>query len=1249
MSNRIINSQFFNKNIYLLVIAAWLVTLSFLINNYWSSYSSLQSVQKHTTRYVQHAEEDFARLLQNPDVIGLARSQGKNDRLRQDLLEENFFLFLYEKLPDSLGLHYWNTQTVLPDEGIIAAPGRAGFAELQNGFYVWNKIDSAGVYAIALIPVKWNYIVNNAYLKNIFVSNARTGLEYDIFPGPGEKGLVQSRYNVPLFHLVKKGSGAIVKDNVFSIWFRIAAALLVLLFIHLSAQYIVVKKRFLRGFFFLVSSIALLRAASYFLPLPLRLRQLELFDPTIYGSNFILRSLGDLLINAILFLWMVMFVRQHLHNKPLRVKLVEPYQRWVLLLLSTFILLTATFGSVYVIQSLVADSKISFDVINFFELNVYSVVGFIVLCCIAVGYYFLAELIIFFLRPFFSARFYELYLAVAVGGLLVLSFGMNVLNGGLAIWTLVWLLVFLHLLNTSYLNLLASRIVSSRLVFWIFFFSFSMTLIIVTENNEKELRNRYHYAEVLATKTNTGNESMLNSMLTDYRGNFLTDNYDRFRDSVQNRKLKDSLINNNSSGYNRRYDTRIYSFDAKDRALYNADKADYNQLNSILNTLSRETAVPGLFYYDESYDRFNYISKKVINDTTGRLLGTVFVVVSPRRVKSDMPYPDLFSRGAGTAIENSSTYAFAVYQNGRIVNSYNDYPFSTTLPAIKFGGDQYYLVKEKAYTELWYNAGVNKKIVIVKERRRLLETITLFSYFFCAFLVLNAVFWLLTVFINSRLNPQKLRNYSQLSIRNQIHGIIIFISVLSFIVIGVATILFFISRYENNNREKLSRAIQIMQTQVSNSLSDGLQLNDSLLLRDRPTAQGLEKNILNIAEIHGVDVNIYNLDGQLKFASLSYPYARGIVSTQMNPQAYYHLAVKKEIQFFQKESIGSLSYVSSYVPVFDKYGNDAAFLNIPYFSSEQKLEDEIANFLVTIINLNAFIFLMAGIVALFITNRITGSFSLIGEKMKKINLGKNNEPIQWNRNDEIGSLVNEYNRMLAKLDESAAALAKTEREGAWREMAKQVAHEIKNPLTPMKLSMQFLQRSIETNAPGVEALTASVVHTMVEQIDHLSNIASEFSQFANIENAHKELLDLHDVLLSIKTLYESNEDATLHWSMLEQPVMILADKTHVNRLFTNLVLNAMQSVPEGRQAQISISETLEESAVLIEVKDNGDGIPDDIQPKIFTPNFTTKSSGTGLGLAMCRRIVEQMGGTIWFETRQQQGTSFYVRIPLARD
>jgi nitrogen fixation/metabolism regulation signal transduction histidine kinase len=437
-----------------------------------------------------------------------------------------------------------------------------------------------------------------------------------------------------------------------------------------------------------------------------------------------------------------------------------------------------------------------------------------------------------------------------------------------------------------------------------------------------------------------------------------------------------------------------------------------------------------------------------------------------------------------------------------------------------------------------------------------------------------------------------------------------------------------------------------MKTQVGEALSEGWQLNDSMLLADKTAAPGIEKNIINIAEIHGVDINLYDLKGNLKLASLPLPYTKGIVSTKMNPTAFYHLSQLQEIQFFQQEYIGNLGYASSYVPVFDAAGNATAYINIPYFTSESKLQQEIANFLVTIINLNAFIFLMAGIVALFITNKITGSFALISEKMQQINLGKINEAIQWNRNDEIGSLVKEYNKMLAKLDESAAALAKTERESAWREMAKQVAHEIKNPLTPMKLSMQFLQRAIENNAPNVKALTATVANTMVEQIDHLSNIASEFSQFANIENANKELMDINEALLSIRQLHNSNEEITIRWKLLPEKIWVHADKTHLNRLFTNLVLNALQSVPEGTRPEIEVKETLQEGNVLLSIQDNGGGIAENIQPQIFTPNFTTKTSGTGLGLAMCKRIVEKMNGQIWFET-SDKGTSFYVQLPLS--
>ena len=1245
MLKKIIIPRIITNNIYLLVIVAWLVTLSFLINNYWSSYSNLKAVQKKMTGYIQTAEKDFIAMAADGSFKNLMQ-----DSLSEDLNKvpkKDYCLFLYN-LDSTAALHlsYWNTQKVLPDSGIIYSALKAGFAQLPNGFYVWNKSDSAGILAIALIPVKWNYIITNEYLQNNFVDNPLTGQKYDIFPGQTTAGNISSVHGTPLFYLVEKDAVNIFKDNIVSIWFRILAAILTLLFIHLCAVYITVNHPPQYAILFLLGCIIFVRGISYILPVPLNFRQLELFDPTIYGSNFILRSLGDLLINALLFVWVVMFTRFLINEHKITLAWRRRAYKWWFLALGSLIILIATYSGVYVIQSLIADSQISFDVINFFSLNIYSVIGFIVLCCIAVGYFFLCQLILELLRPFFSGWFKELYLGITIMGLMFFSVNLGLMESGLGLFCLIWLLAFMYLLNNSYLQLNSFPVIGSRVIFWIVFFSISMTVIIIVENNRKELRNRHHYAEILATKTDPSSESMLNAMLSDFRIEFLAENFERLKKEQPNKFLKDSLINNNFSGYKNRYDTHIYSFNESETPLHNDNTASYDQLNTILNTQSKATAVQGLFYYDESYDRFSYISKKVIINYAGKLLGTIFIVVTPKTIKNETLYPELFSKGINYAIENSSTYAFAIYNKGKLISSHNDYPFSTSLPPQGFSSNQYRLVSNKNHDELWYSAGADKFIVIVKESRTSLETITLFSYLFCAFLLLAASYWLLSIFISARLDPNKLRNYWQLSIRNQIHGIIIFISALSFLVIGVATILFFISRYESNNQEKLSRVIQIMKNQVAGSLIAGWQMNDSMLLADKGGLPNVENNIYNIAEIHGVDVNIYDLKGDLKLASLSLPYVKGIVSTKMEPTAYFHLHNKKEVQYFQKEKIGNLEFVSSYVPVFDAQGNATAFLNIPYFTSQSKLQQEIANFLVTIINLNAFIFLIAGIVALFITNRITNSFSLIGEKMKDINLGKINEAIEWSRNDEIGSLVKEYNKMLSKLDESASALAKTEREGAWKEMAKQVAHEIKNPLTPMKLSMQFLQRAIENNAPDVKQLTATVANTMVEQIDHLSNIASEFSQFANIENANKEMLDINEALQSIKQLYSGNDKIVMQWKLADQPVIIYADKTHVNRLFTNLIQNALQSVPENETPIVQIEETLADGQVLIKIKDNGEGIPENIRSKIFTPNFTTKTSGTGLGLAMCKRIVEQMNGDIWFETSTEHGTAFFIRLPL---
>ena len=340
--------------------------------------------------------------------------------------------------------------------------------------------------------------------------------------------------------------------------------------------------------------------------------------------------------------------------------------------------------------------------------------------------------------------------------------------------------------------------------------------------------------------------------------------------------------------------------------------------------------------------------------------------------------------------------------------------------------------------------------------------------------------------------------------------------------------------------------------------------------------------------------------------------------------------------------------MSVYVPLY----NDSriiGYLNIPYLHTQKKLEETISSFLLTIINLNALIFLLAGGIAFWVTKRITNSFIVIGNKMRDINLDNNNEEIEWDRRDEIGELVKEYNKMVRKLGESAKAMAQSEREGAWQEMAQQVAHEIKNPLTPMKLSIQLLQRAIQRDDSNVKELSKRVAETLVEQIEQLSKIASDFSHFAKINKTNPEKISLHFILYSLIEFYNMDEKLMISYTPAMQDVYLFADKTQINRLFTNLIKNAIEASDTQEKILIDINESVEDGSITIEVKDFGAGIASEQKQKIFVPNFTTKSSGTGLGLAICKGIVENAQGVIWFETEVNKGTSFFVKFALYND
>ena len=1217
MQLSILKNRFLKDNSYLLLLSLLLLSISVFTQTSEKTGVGAKSYAGTLQKYIRHSEEQFQQFTADTALVNRLTAGTQTEAETEKLSKEADLIFLFKNTEGFTQLIFWSTQSVLPDEHILISTEKKGFRKLVNGYYFFQKEIAGNYTMISLLPVKQHYFLSTEYLKNKFAVSKEEGTGFNIsLSATGAD--IRTEEGKFLFGVKALTDTGNKSKTSFTVWLRILSIIPLLLFIHFAAAHIQQKKGIITAAGFLTGVLLLLRIISYNFPVPVSLRQFELFDPAVYGSDIILRSLGDLLINAVLFLWIINFIRNNLKKQKTVFNEEAGREKWLFLAGAVLIILFVTYTGSSIIRSMVADSQISFDVINFFSLNIYSVIGFTVLCCIAIGYYYFCRIILSVLKQVFPDFMLPFFLAVAVAGLILLSSRIGELSGGFELYELVWLLLFLLIIKNDLSGFFARELIISKMVFWLFFFSASIAAVIITENSIKEIRSRQHYAELIAAKTDPISEVLLNTMLTEFRPDMLAENFNRFAGEKTAAAFRDSLISNNFYGYTDKYETKVLLYDSTENPLYNDDPVSYNTLNSIYNTQARRTSVEGLYYYDAGYDKFSYITKKAIRNERNELLGNVFVFISLKESDNDLLYPDLFSRGNENSIENSSLYAFAIYDKGRLLSSHNDYAFSGRYTEQYFAGKAFLSVNRNKYNELWYNAGRDKYVVIVKENKVMIEVITLFSYLFCAFLVLNAISWSISSLLRSKFNLKRLKAGIQLNIRQQVHGTVIVFSVISFIIIGIATILFFISRYENNNRETLSRTIRVMEKELADAATK--EEVQGTVFQDAQSAfpSDLEKTVTSLSAVHGRDVNVYSVSGDLKASSLPLPYIKGIVSTKMDPNAYFHLDRKKEIQYFQKESIGSLKFASDYIPVTNSEGDEIAYLNIPYFTSQTKLKEEISDFLVTIINLNAFIFLIAGMVALIITNRITRSFSLISEKMKMINLGSHNEAIVWHRKDEIGALVKEYNHMLSKLEQSAAALAKTERESAWQEMAKQVAHEIKNPLTPMKLSMQFLQRSIENDAPNIKELSANVSATLVEQIDHLSNIAGEFSRFANIEKANPELFDLNEALLSVKQLHIGDSDTDFEWRLLSAPVLVNADKTHINRILTNLILNGIQAVPENKRPHIIVEERSDGINAEIKITDNGSGIPQAVQEKIFMPNFTTKSSGTGLGLAMCR-------------------------------
>lgn len=1242
----ILNKSFY-KNGYLLIIAAWLYTISFIFSNYWSYSSSPQRVKEKFESYLKDSEKKFDTFTADSVFFTSILDKTNNSVRANDYIQDDIGFFVYTINNGRLTPDFWSNSKMLPDPQDLQKPDGKYFSSYANGKFEFIKktfyLNGRLLIAAAVVPVFWEYFFHNEYLRTEYPAVGGIEKKYEI-TGNNVSFYVKNGDGKALFGLKEKKKITDDGPGGWSLSLRVLSIIFALIFLNVYALDIVQKKGWLIGFSFLAGAVVFLRLLSYWFPFPFQFRNLPLFDPFIYASNRLHPSLGDLLINAILLFWLVSFVKFSATDYFKSLKPIAGSKGWLCTGIVSVFLIVLSFSAAGIIRSLISDSQISFDVTDFFSLNMYSLLSFLILCFIILTFFHLSHIPLLFIHKSVDVPFYARYLILAVLGMLYLTFKLHNPASTSNLVVLMWLMIYMLIMEFRKEDIFIPILRSSFFIIWLIFFAASISSLIIYQHRRLAFEQHLKSAEKLAGEADHSAETLMSIGITDITSEFLDSNFERFSNETSNKLIKDSLINDYFSGYLNKYDARIYTFDKNYRPLYNDDSVSFDAIMSKIYIRSKKTQNKQMYYYENEFNGVNLLYQKEIRDSAGMNKGYFFVVAEPKKYKSQAVYPELFKQVEDVATDLDVTYA--VYYKGGLINSFGDYNFLSKIPKERYLRQEYAEVKKDDNVELWYNAGNNKMVIMIEKESLFLESVTLFAYLFGSFLFIVVMFQLGDLLIKVRFRLYRLRQGLKFTLRNQIQAAIIFISIFSFLVIGVSTISFYINRFRQTNTERLVKAIKILSNEIEAQVASNAIFDDEVEIYDLGANSRLEKAIKEISEIHGVDANFYDLEGNLKVSTQPYIYKKQILSKMMDPKAFLPLHYNQDIQVIQEEKVSHFSFLSIYTLVKDEEGNAYAYLNIPYLSTQSELNQEISNFLVTLINLNAFIFVIAGAISVFLTNRITKSFTLIAGKMKDINLGRANEVITWNTNDEIGALVNEYNKMVKKLEDSAQALAKSEREGAWREMAKQVAHEIKNPLTPMKLSIQYLQRAIQEKNPNMQELSQKVSSTLVEQIDQLAKIASDFSQFANISQVKVEMFDVNELLGSLINLYSANEKLKITWNLPPGPALINADRSQINRLFTNLFQNAVEASDTKDIVPVTITSTMHDNKLQVDIRDEGTGIPAEKQEKIFTPNFTTKSSGTGLGLAISKGIVENANGRIWFDTKEDKGTVFHVLLPL---
>ncbi len=1139
---------------------------------------------------------------------------------------------------------YWTGYQYTPKYRDIEGNFQYAYIESSTGKYIARKerlkTDSREYEAVILIPLISTAKVVNKYLKSEFNKKIFADKNIEISKVFNDQaGEVVAFHNTPLFRI--KFGNTYSEISFFTRTVLISGIMLALgllvVFIYIHVHKFIAQREYMKGFMVLVISLPLIRLLMLKMSFPFSLVQLDLFNPKFYASSLANPSLGDFILNlftlGILGYYAFKFYPKFgFYNKLYKSEKSVKQRASIILIFMSYFWLTLHHQA---IRTLNYDSQWSMDITNNLEFDYIKIFGF---------FSFVLSVVVYFL---FTHVCFKIFIRLNRGKLsdmiinIFIGTALFVLLALLMKWDLkVVITVNLAFFILAYIFRLSSYVGRIQYLTFIYLFSYGLpgALVGLYANYQYNISEDNNSKSRLASSLLVESDLFTEFLLADASEKISEDVFIQNRifnpyasKSFIEQKIRRVYLNNLDQ-----YDIEVYVFNSKGDPFESFNTG--TNVHDLKSQLSEyKTSHEGLFFINQAKGTVaNWYRAFIEIKNYGRLAGYVLLDLKLKSFVPNSVYPLLlFDNRFSQDISANEKFSYGVFKGGDRLYNFGDFNYSKNM--VIFRIDSVKLFSEGIVREGYKHKGYrmeqgDKYVIITSKIYPVRNLLTNFSFLFMIYILhILLLLIVITMYLSFRHMKQ---NYAT---RIQLYLNFAFFAPL--ILISVTTVSIIVQTFKNELDNQYINRARNVSVKIAGALGDYKSQ-----YMDR---ESLKNEIYNVAEFAGMDINLFNTNGYRLASSQPMIYENEILSNNINPKAYISIIEELESSVIMQEQVGTLNYKCVYIGVksFDT-GTLTGILSIPFFASKLDLEQNIIQVLANILDIFTFVFVAFIFVSFFVSKGLTFPLRLITQKIKRTTLSGYNEPLSWNSDDEIGMMVSEYNKMLINLEESKEALARSEKESAWREMARQVAHEIKNPLTPMKLTLQHMKRKLEIGDEDMEETKQKQINSLLQQIETLSDIATSFSAYAKMPTPQINDVDVAELVKETIELYNKKELGTIELEHEEDRYHISGDRNWLGQALSNIIINGFQAAQNKGNPEIRIRlYKKDENNLMLEIIDNGDGIPENVRDKVFVPNFSTKFTGSGIGLAISKRAVEHAGGRIWFDSTDGEGTTFYIEIP----